>query len=484
MDSQIPFPPEIWERIPPEAQAYIRALENRVAALEATVQQLREQVQQTSRTSSRPPSSDPPQALGKRPRREPTGRRPGGQPGHEGQARALVPGEEVDVVVPVKPERCHHCQHLLQGEDPQPQRHQVTEIPPVKPVVTEYQLHRLVCPACGEETRAEVPAGVPTGGFGPRVQAITALCTGAYHLSKRTTQRALEDMFGVQMGLGTIATLEHATVQAVAEPVAEARAYVQQQPAAYLDETGWREGQQRAWLWTAVTEWVTVFVVRASRGGKVAQELLGERFWGWLVTDRWSAYTWYPPWRRQVCWAHLRRDIEAMIERGGRSREIGEALQVQARQMFQWWHRVREGTLAHRTFANYMWPVRQEVERLLEAGQTCGVPKTEGTCRELRKLRQALWTFVRHEGVEPTNNAAERAIRPGVLWRKGSFGTQSAEGSRFVEAMMTVVATLKQQHRNVLAYVTAACEAALCGQPAPSLLPTPADIEQGMRPAA
>jgi len=484
MDSQIPFPPEIWERIPPEARAYIRALENRVAALEATVQQLREQVQQTSRTSSRPPSSDPPQALGKRPRREPTGRRPGGQPGHEGQARALVPVEEVDVVVPVKPERCQHCQHLWQGEDPQPQRHQVTEIPPVKPVVTEYQLHRLVCPACGEETRAEVPAGVPTGGFGPRVQAITARCTGASHLSKRTTQRALDDMFGVQMGLGTIATLEHATVQAVAEPVAEARAYVQQQPAAYLDETGWREGQQRAWLWTAVTEWVSVFVVRASRGGKVAQELLGERFWGWLVTDRWSAYTWYPPWRRQVCWAHLLRDIEAMIERGGRSREIGEALQVQARQMFQWWHRVREGTWAHRTFASYMWPVRQEVERLLEAGQTCGVPKTEGTCRELLKLRQALWTFVRHEGVEPTNNAAERAIRPGVLWRKGSFGTQSAEGSRFVEAMMTVVATLKQQHRHVLAYVTAACEAALCGQPAPSLLPTPADIEQGMHPAA
>jgi transposase len=484
MDSQIPFPPAIWERIPPEVQSYIRALENRVAALEATVQQLREQVQQTSRTSSRPPSSDPPQALGKRPRREPTGRRPGGQPGHAGQARALVPVEEVDVVVPVKPERCHHCQHLLPGEDAQPQRHQVTEIPPVKPVVTEYQLHRLVCPACGEETRAEVPAGVPTGGFGPRVQAITALCTGAYHLSKRTTQRALEDMFGVQMGLGTIATLEHATVQAVAEPVAEARAYVQQQPAAYLDETGWREGQQRAWLWTAVTEWVTVFVVRVSRGGKVAQELLGERFWGWLVTDRWSAYTWYPPWRRQVCWAHLLRDIEAMIERGGRSREIGEALQGQARQMCQWWHRVREGTLAHRTFASYMWPVRQAVERLLEAGQTCGVPKTEGTCRELLKLRQALWTFVRHEGVEPTNNAAERAIRPGVLWRKGSFGTQSAEGSRFVEAMMTVVATLKQQHRHVLAYVTAACEAALCGQPAPSLLPTPADIEQGMRPAA
>jgi transposase len=484
MNSEPLLSPDLWERIPPEAQVYIRALEARVVALEAMVQQLREQLQQTSRTSSRPPSSDPPQALAKRPRREPSGRRPGGQPGHEGHTRGLVPSEQVDVVFPVKPERCRRCQQPLQGEDPQPQRHQVTEIPPVKPVVTEYQLHQLVCFACGEATRAEVPSGVPPGGFGPRLQAITALCTGAYHLSKRTTQRALEDLFGIPMGLGTIANLEHATVQAVAEPVAEARAHVQQQPAAYLDETGWREGQQRAWLWTAVTAGVTVFVIRVSRSGKVAQELLGERFWGWLVTDRWSAYTWYPTWRRQGCWAHLRRDIEAMIDRGGRSREIGEAWRAQAQQMFHWWHRVRDGTLAHGTFASYMWPVRHEVERLLEVGQTCGVPKTEGTCRELLKLRQALWTFVRHAGVEPTNNAAERAIRPGVLWRKGSFGTQSAEGSRFVEAMMTVVTTLKQQHRSVLDYVTAACDAALCGEPAPSLLPTPQTLNHDMRPAA
>jgi transposase len=262
------------------------------------------------------------------------------------------------------------------------------------------------------------------------------------------------------MSLGTVANLEHATVQAVAAPVAEARAYVPAQTTAYLDETGWREGQQRAWLWTAVTAGVTVFVVRRSRRGKVAQELLGERFWGWLVTDRWSAYNWYPTWRRQLCWAHLVRDIAAMTERGGPSQALGEALQVQMCQMFHWWHRVRDGTLAHASFASYMRPIRREVERLLEAGQVCGVPKTEGTCREILKRRQALWTFVRHEGVEPTNNAAERAIRPGVLWRKGSFGTHSPEGSRLVEAIMTVVATLKPQHRHVLDSVTAACEAA------------------------
>jgi transposase len=316
------------------------------------------------------------------------------------------------------------------------------------------------------------------------VQAITALCTGAYHLSKRTTQHVLEDLFGVALGLGTVAHLEQATVQALAEPVADARAYVQVEPAAYVDETGWREGRPRAWLWTAVTAGVTVVVVRLSRRAKVAQELWGERFWGWLVTDRWSASTWYPTWRRQLCGAHLRRDIEAMSARGGRSQEMGEAWRTQAHQMFHWWPRVRDGTLAHASFASSMRPVRHEVERLLEAGQTCGVPKTEGPCREILKRRQALWTFVRHDGVEPTNNAAECAIRPGVLWRKGSFGTQSAEGSRFVEAMMTVVATLKQQHRHVLDYLTAACEAALRGEPAPSLLPSPTDLAKFMRPAA
>jgi transposase len=207
-------------------------------------------------------------------------------------------------------------------------------------------------------------------------------------------------------------------------------------------------------------------------------------FWGSLVTDRWSADTWYPTWRRQVCWAHLLRDIEAMIERGGPSQAMGEALRGQARQMCQWWHRVRDGTLAHTTFARSMGPIRREVERLLAAGHTCGVPKTAGMCRELLNVRQAVWTLVRHAGVEPTNNAAERAIRPGVLWRTGSFGTQSTDGARFVETMMTVVATLKQQHRDALDSLTAACEAALRGEGAPSLLPTPAQLAQGMRPAA
>jgi transposase len=260
--------------------------------------------------------------------------------------------------------------------------------------------------------------------------------------------------------------------------VADVQTYVRAQSIAHLDETGWRAGRTRAWLWVAVTAWVTVFVVRLSRGAKVAQELLGERFCGILVTDRWSASTWYPTRWRQVCWAHLLRDFEAMIERGGRSQAVGEALREQARQMFHWWHRVRDGTLPHAQFRVLMRPIRCHVARLLKAGQTCGVPKTEAVCREISKLYDALWTFVRVEGVEPTNNAAERAIRPGVLWRTGSFGTQSADGSRFVEAMLTVVATLRQQHRNVLTYLTDACQAAYTGAPAPSLLPGHPEAEE------
>ncbi len=491
MNSHPPLPQEIWERTPQAAREKILTLEAEVAVLRAqvahltaTVQALREQVGRTSRNSSQPPSADPPQAVPKRRRRAPGGRQPGGQPGHDGQTRALVPVEAVDTVIPVKPQRCRRCQQPLRGEDAQPQRHQVWEIPPIKPVVTEYQVHSLVCSRCGATTQAELPAGVPTGEFGPRVQAVAAVCTGAYHVSKRAAQGLLSDLFGVELSLGTLSNLEQATTQALAGPVAEARAWVEQQPVAQLDETGWREGGQRAWLWVAVTAWVTVFYVRLSRAAKVAREILGERFQGILGSDRWTAYNWYKVLRRQVCWAHLLRDFEAMIERGGRSQELGEALRAQVRQMFHYWHRVRDGTLKRSSFRVYMLPIRREIERLLEEGQTCGVEKTEGVCREILKLREALWTFVRVEGVEPTNNAAERAIRPGVLWRKGSFGTHSPQGSRFVEAMMTVVATLKQQRRNVLDYVTAACEAVLRGEPAPSLIPTRAQITKLVRAAA
>jgi transposase len=290
----------------------------------------------------------------------------------------------------------------------------------------------------------------------------------------------MEEVFGVPMSVGTISPLEQATTEALAVPGEEARTYVHEPEVAHLDETSWRQGGKRAWLWVAVTSWVTVFVVRLSRGGDVARALLGKTFSGILVPDRYSAYNWYPVRWRQICWAHLLRDFEAMRDRGGRSEAIGDALLAQAHQRFTWWHRVRAGTLKRSTFRSYMTPLRREVERLLDAGSHCGVPKTAGTCRDILKRREALWTFVQVDGVEPTNHTAERALRPGVLWRKGSFGTQSEEGSRFVESMMTVVATLKQQQRHVLEYLTEACEAALRGESAPSLLPVSGQRSQAV----
>jgi transposase len=379
--------------------------------------------------------------------------------------------EDVDEVGVLKPAQCSGCHAPLSGDDPTPVRPQVIELPPIKPVSTEYQWHQLVCPVCGETTRAPWPAGVPSGTYGPRVHATVALCTGSYRLSKRTTQQVMDDLFGVPMSVGTISQSEKATTEVLAGPVEEARAAVEAQAVAHVEETSGWQGSKRAWLWGAVTSLVTVFVVRRSRGGQVARELLGERFAGILVTDRYRAYNWYPVRWRQLCWSHLLRDFEAIRGRGGASEEIGAALLAQAHQMFPWWHRVRDGTLQRSTFRSYMSPLRREVERLLDAGSRCGMPPTEGTCRDIVKRREALWTFVQVEGVEPTNNTAERAIRPGVQRRKISFGTQSEAGSRFVESMMTVVATLKHQQRNVLEYLTAAHEAALHGAAALSLLP-------------
>jgi transposase len=303
------------------------------------------------------------------------------------------------------------------------------------------------------------------------VQAIVAVLSGQYHLSKRQIEELLADFFGVELGLGSVSALEQATSEVLKEPVAEAQAAVKEQPVANVDETGWREGKQRGWLWVAVTGVVTVFLIRLSRGAKVAKELLGETSGGVVGSDRWSGYNWVDSERRQVCWAHLLRDFEAFVERGDASERIGRMLLNEAERSFHWWHQVRDGTLSRLEFQAKMQVVQARVGELLRQGTTCSHPKTAKTCQNLLEVEEALWTFVRVEGVEPTNNAAERAVRAGVLWRKDSFGTQTPNGSRFAERMMTVVASLRQQKRNVLAYLQEACSAAIRCEKAPSLLP-------------
>jgi transposase len=240
--------------------------------------------------------------------------------------------------------------------------------------------------------------------------------------------------------------------------------------------TGWREGARKGWLWIGVTELVTVFLVLATRGAAGAKHLLGEAYAGLVGSDRWAAYTWLRAERRQVCWAHLRRDFEGFVAWGGESAVVGRALLEQAEALFQLWHRVRDGTLSRSAFQVAMQPIMAEVGRLLREGTTRGQAKPRGTCRKLLEVEVALWTFVREEGVEPTNNAAERPLRRAVLWRRRCFGTQSAAGSRFVERVLTAVTTLRQQGRDVLDYLTAACVAANSATTPPSLLPTAATL--------
>jgi len=453
--------------------------EERVAEQDQRIRELEARLNQNSRNSSRPPSSDPPSTPPRSPK-PPTGRSPGGQPGHEGTTHQLISVDHVDEVIPVKPDRCEECGYRLSGDDPSPLRHQVTEIPPVHPQIIEYLLHRLTCPKCAHTTMAKLPEGVSWSMMGPALQAMVAYLTGKLRLSKRAAREALEDLFDVGVSTGSIAAAEQAVSQAVAKPVEAAREFVQSQPAVNGDETGWRQGRKRAWLWVATTPWVSIFLIHLSRGADGARALLGQ-FAGYLTTDRWNGYNGWSLRRRQICWAHLIRDFKGFLERGAKSARVGKALLVQTQAMFELWRRVRDRTLAPSSFKVYMSPIRQAIEDLLRAGTRCGESKTQGMCDMILKVRPSLWSFVRVDGIDPTNNAAERAIRPAVLYRKGCFGTHSADGSRFVERILTVTASLRQQGRNVLDFLTQACVAAAHGRRPPSLLPTRRTLAQAAR---
>jgi transposase len=295
--------------------------------------------------------------------------------------------------------------------------------------------------------------------------------TGAYRLSKRMVQTFCADVLGVPICAGQVCASEADTAAATGPVVQELREYVQSQPA-NVDETGWWQKQQRGWLWTVVTRAVTVFTVALSRAATVAQELVDPSAGQVITTDRYKGYLWLPLRQRQVCWAHLVRDFQAMVDRASAGSASGEELLCCAEDLFTWWHRVRDGTLSRSTFRRYVAELRPWVRSQLEAGSVCACAKTAGACREILAVEPALWTFARVEGIEPTNNAAERALRHAVLWRKTSHGTDSEIGSQFVGNILTIVATCRQQGRNVLEFLTQCCAAGLCRAKSPSLLPS------------
>jgi transposase len=452
--------------LPPELQALMQAVieyyEGRIAELEA-------RLGKTPQNSSLPPSSQHPHAKPDRRKRKSKKRR-GGQAGHKKHERPLIPTDQCDQVQSLKPTECRRCGEKLRGSDPDPLRHQVWELPPIQPHVTEYQRHRLCCTGCGETTCAELPCGVATSQAGPRLVALVALLMGCFRQSKSRTALFLSSVLGQPCSTGWVVKLQTQATDALRPAYDQLAAQLPHEPVLSLDETSTKEGPAKSWLWTYVAAAFTLFAVRPSREASGVTDLLGESFPGVVHCDRARMYLALN--RLQWCWAHLKRDFQALVDQHDcQAKRLGYDLLRPTRELFKHWANYRDGTISRAALQRRMAPVRRTVERLLLRGIQSGNRSLVGMCRELYEHRAWLWEFTRHEGVEPTNNASERALRHAVIWRKLSFGTQSAAGSRFVETMLTVIETCRQQQRPVFDYLVNTIQAHRAGRITPSLLP-------------
>lgn len=464
-----------------ELEADKRRLEVELADLKGAFQRQQQKIEQleqkladalaklgtNSTNSSFPPSSD--RFHGKRRPPKPPGqprKKRGGQPGHPRHLRLLVPSDQVQQTIPCLPSTCRRCGQPLTGTDPAPLRHQVAELPVVRPDVVEYQLHRLECPCCHTSTCGSLPPFVQ-GQFGPRLEATLALLAGRCRLGLRPVVALAHDLWGLDISPGMVSKLRRHTAEALLLPWFEVACFVRTQNV-NVDETTWHEGKRKAHLWAVVTPIASLFRIAYGRTRQVAEGLLGKSYAGVATCDRLKSYWWIG--RLQWCWAHLERDFQAMIDRGQQGKAIGERLLEQSNRLFHLWHQLKEGKLSRPQFKGLMETVRQAVGQALQDGKGCGCAHTEGTCKELLGHEDWLWTFVDVEGVEPTNNACEQAERQGVLWRKTSRGTDSAAGSRFVERILTVVRTCQQQRQDVLAYLGECIQAWRHGRAPPSLV--------------
>jgi transposase len=448
-----------------------RELLRRLEAAERRIADLEARLRQNASNSSLPPSANPP-AAPKPVVKRPTGNKPGAQPGHEPRLRQRLPAERVTRVVRLVPRNCRCCRAALPAHagprDPAPSWHQVVELPRRLAEVTEYQGHARTCPDCGTVTHAAIPAEVRRHAVGPRLTAFLAYLRGAHQVSQRGLEEIVATALEVPLSLGAINHLERQTSAALAAAHAEALEAVRAAPVKHVDETSWKRAG--GWLWLAATATVAAFVIHARRSAAGLTALLGEAIGGILCTDRWAVYDRLPPRRRQVCWAHLKRDFRKCADRGGEAAKIGRAgLRVVAT-VFECWHRHRDGPPDRDRLLEEIGPLARRLDRVLSAGQRCADGPAATFCANLLGLWPALWLFALEEGVEPTNNHAERLLRRGVLWRKRSFGSHSEEGCRFVERMLTVVQTLRLQERSALTYLQDAIAAHRDARPAPQLL--------------
>lgn len=474
-----------------ERDREIAEREKQIADAEKQIADLERQLagrKKNSTNSSKPPSSDglagEPRPRG---RKHKSKRKPGGQPGHPGHHRPLVPLAEVSSVAVLLPQQCRHCgQHLPQKPGKvttagEPRRHQVTEVPPVKAHITEYQFPNVVCGHCGEVTQAPLPEEM-AGQFGPQLTALVAYWTVVCRLPRRLVEAMLADVLGIEISLGSTQKAWEEVSQAVAQPVQQLQKQLPREAVLNVDETGWRTNGAKRWIWALVAQQFVFYVVASSRGAEVLVGLLGAVFRGILCSDRWVVYLTYHSGRMQLCWAHLKRNILGIADyaRSPSARQFcRDALAMVAR-LFRLWYRFRGDLrdrrgnpqpLDRRQLLEKSLPLQKKLFALAEAHLDDADCDVRNMATALFVHFHRLFTFLEEEGVEPTNNVAERVLRTAVQWRKISFGNRSRNGEIATARLLTVVQTCKRQHRHVLGYLTDAVRCHRRQTAAPSLLP-------------
>jgi transposase len=451
------------------AQAlHIEQLLGRLAQFEGQLTVLQERLALDSKNSSKPPSSDGPAATNRAQRRA-TGRKRGAQFGHQGNFRALLDESEVDQVVDCAPASLCECGAVIELSADEPIRHQVFDVPLVKAQVMEYRRYAGCCTACGKTHRAALPVGVPSGQIGPRALALVGTLGTHFHLTQLKTRDLMAWVLGVDFSVGAISQAQGKVALALAAPLTEVAQFAKQAPVKHMDETRYpREGAGN-WVWAVVTPTVAWYSLLPSRARYVATSLVGEKFSGILVSDRYAVYDYVDADKRQVCWAHLLRDFTRISQRRGLAGQVGRGLLGAGFIVFRW----RKQGKNKQPFE----PLRKRVKRLLLQGATqTQCTRTAKTCANLLRLEPALWTFLDNAAVAPTNNDAERALRALVLKRKISGPTRSKRGDDFLASGFSVYETCRRQGRDLWSFMHQAVVAWIDRVAAPSLLPSSAAI--------
>ena len=450
-----------------------------IGALWDAIQKLKEKLKINSKNSSLAPSKDKQSKnksnIKRTEERRKNPKKRGGQPGHKKHERILLPLDKVNCVVSCCPDSACACGGKILLNAKNYRRHQQYEFPIIRPIVTEYQIYSGNCNQCHQKQEGvlPLPTGVSFSMLGPRATAMTANLSGTYRVSKKNIVNLYRDIFDFNLSVGMVCKAEKTVSSAIALPVNQAKHFIRSadQVGVNSDETGFKEKGKSMWAWIAVSSLVAVFIIRGGRCKKIAKALLGKNFKGILCSDRYSAYQWVANTSRQICWAHLERDFRKMSERTGSSGIIGAQLLTQTNNLFHFWHQFKDGHIDRETLKKKTKPIILFIEDLLRQGKRSKNSKTSGSCRNILSYGPALWRFLETEGIEPTNNLAERLIRTIAIWRKTSFGTQSKSGSLYMERIMTVVATCKLQGKNILDYLTCAVKSYIKKSSFPSLLP-------------